>query len=72
MNYIYHRVPEFDKQFSKLTKKNKARLPFPPRATPVHGASRQRAVKSKMYLSWSEFQESMIETGDGPVWMTIR
>jgi len=24
MNYIYHRVPEFDKQFSKLTKKNKA------------------------------------------------
>jgi mRNA-degrading endonuclease RelE of RelBE toxin-antitoxin system len=24
MTYIYHRVPEFDKQFSKLTKKNKA------------------------------------------------
>ena len=24
MNYIYRRVPEFDKQFSKLTKKNKA------------------------------------------------
>ena len=24
MNYIYHKVPEFDKQFSKLTKKNKA------------------------------------------------
>ena len=29
MNYIYRRVPEFDKQFSKLTKKNKARLSFP-------------------------------------------
>jgi mRNA-degrading endonuclease RelE of RelBE toxin-antitoxin system len=24
MNYIYHRAPEFDKQFIKLTKKNKA------------------------------------------------